>query len=149
GVTSAGFDGMRFVIRSGTERRPATVPGLGRLAVHNALAGAAVGRAAGMDLGTIIEGLAGGWGAPHRGARTGAGDVAIIDDAYTASPGSVTAALEALGGLPGRRVAVLGEMLEMGEASVPGHRSVGEAAARVVDLLVVVGPGAAPIAEGA
>ena len=59
------------------------------------------------------------------------------------------AALDLLAGLPGRRGAVLGEMLELGEASDEGHRVVGEAAARTVDWLVVVGPDAAPIAEGA
>ncbi len=69
---------------------------------------------------TIAHGLAGGWGAPHRGASIRVADIAIVDDAYNASPGSVLAALEALAGLPGRKVAVLGEMLEMGEASDAG-----------------------------
>jgi len=75
--------------------------------------------------------------------------VTLVDDTYNASPGSVIAALELLAGLPGRRGAVLGEMLELGEASAEGHRHVGEAAARTVDWLIVVGGGAAGIAEGA
>ncbi len=61
----------------------------------------------------------------------------------------MVAALDLLAGLPGRRAAVLGEMLELGEASDEGHHVVGEAAARTVDWLVVVGPGAGAIAEGA
>jgi UDP-N-acetylmuramoyl-tripeptide--D-alanyl-D-alanine ligase len=61
----------------------------------------------------------------------------------------VVAALELLAGLPGRRVAVLGEMLELGDASDEGHRMVGEAAARTAETLVVVGRGALGIAEGA
>jgi UDP-N-acetylmuramoyl-tripeptide--D-alanyl-D-alanine ligase len=61
----------------------------------------------------------------------------------------VAAALELLAGLPGRRVAVLGEMLELGERHEAGHRGVGEAAAGVAELLVVVGDGAAGIADGA
>ena len=73
----------------------------------------------------------------------------VVDDTYNASPRSVVAALDLLAGLPGRRVAVLGEMLELGEASDEGHRVVGEAAARTVDWLVVVGAGARGIAEGA
>ena len=73
----------------------------------------------------------------------------IVDDSYNASPRSVVAALDLLAGLPGRRAAVLGEMLELGEASDEGHHVVGEAAARTVDWLVVVGPGAGAIAEGA
>jgi UDP-N-acetylmuramoyl-tripeptide--D-alanyl-D-alanine ligase len=54
-----------------------------------------------------------------------------------------------LAGLPGRRVAVLGEMLELGKGAVTGHKEVGTAAAATVDLLVTVGPGAAGIAAGA
>ena len=73
----------------------------------------------------------------------------IVDDSYNASPASVAAAIELLAGLPGRRIAVLGEMLELGEGHVSGHRAVGEAAAAAVELLVVVGPGAASIADAA
>ena len=113
--------------RSWRRRAPAvTIPTLGRLAVHNALAAAAVGIAAGLDLDTIAEGLARGWSA-HRGRLVRAGGVTIVDDSYNASPGSVTAALELLAGLPGRRVAVLGEMLELGDAHVAGHLEVGRA----------------------
>jgi UDP-N-acetylmuramoyl-tripeptide--D-alanyl-D-alanine ligase len=148
-VASAGFEGMRFTLRLDGSRWPATIPALGRLAVHNALAAAAVGRAAGMDAGAILDGLAGGWGAPHRGQLIRAGGAAIVDDSYNASPGSVRAALELLAGLPGRRIAVLGEMLELGPAHEAGHRDVGAAAAAVVDLLLVVGPGAGTIADGA
>jgi UDP-N-acetylmuramoyl-tripeptide--D-alanyl-D-alanine ligase len=75
--------------------------------------------------------------------------VTIVDDSYNASPASVTAALDLLAGLPGRRVAVLGEMLELGDGHEAGHRAVGEAAAAVADLLVVVGAGATGIADGA
>ena len=77
------------------------------------------------------------------------GGVTVVDDTYNASPRSVVAALDLLAGLPGRRGAVLGEMLELGEASEEGHRVVGEAAARTVDWLVVVGPVPRAIAEGA
>jgi UDP-N-acetylmuramoyl-tripeptide--D-alanyl-D-alanine ligase len=125
------------------------IPTLGRLSVHNALAAAAVGRAAGMSLREIAAGLAMGWSAPHRAQIVRAGDVTIVDDSYNASPRSVVAALDLLAGLPGRRGAILGEMLELGDASEDGHRAVGEAAARTVDWLVAVGRGAAPIAEGA
>jgi UDP-N-acetylmuramoyl-tripeptide--D-alanyl-D-alanine ligase len=148
-VQSAGADGMRFVLRAGGARTPVTIPTLGRLAVHNGLAAAAVGLAAGLTLDEITAGLARGWAAPHRAELVRAGGVTIVDDSYNASPASVSAALELLAGLPGRRVAVLGEMLELGEGHVSGHRTVGEAAAAVVDLLVVVGAGAAPIAEAA
>ncbi len=63
----------------------------------------------------------------------------IVDDSYNASPGSVAAALDLLGDLPGRRVAVLGEMLELGDAHETATVAVGEAAARDRRLLIVVG----------
>jgi UDP-N-acetylmuramoyl-tripeptide--D-alanyl-D-alanine ligase len=152
-IRSAGFDGMRFVLQATVAgravRQRVAIPGLGRLSIHNALAGAAVGLATGIDPAAVAAGLAQGWSAPHRATLRRAGDVRIVDDSYNASPGSVTAALDLLAGLPGRRVAVLGEMLELGSASDEGHATVGSAAAATVDLLVVVGAGAAGIAEGA
>jgi UDP-N-acetylmuramoyl-tripeptide--D-alanyl-D-alanine ligase len=148
-VESAGLDGMRFVLRAGGTRRSVTIPALGRLSVHNALAAAAVGGAAGLSLDDIAAGLATGWSAPHRVQVVRLGRVTLIDDTYNASPRSVVAALDVLAGLPGRHAAVLGEMLELGDASEEGHRVVGEAAARTVEWLVVVGSGAAGIAEGA
>ncbi|MEO8438257.1 MAG: UDP-N-acetylmuramoyl-tripeptide--D-alanyl-D-alanine ligase [Chloroflexota bacterium] len=148
-VESAGLDGMRFVLRMDGTKRPVTIPTLGRLSVHNALAGAAVGGAAGLTIDDIAEGLAAGWSAPHRVQLVRLRGMTVIDDSYNASPRSVVAALDLLAGLPGRRVAVLGEMLELGDASHEGHRVVGEAAARTVDWMVVVGDGAIGIVEGA
>jgi UDP-N-acetylmuramoyl-tripeptide--D-alanyl-D-alanine ligase len=155
-VVSAGLDGMRFSLRlpgaaddEAPRSVPAAIPTLGRLSVHNALAGAAVGHAAGMTPGAIVAALAGGWSAPHRGQVIRAGEITIIDDAYNASPASVAAALELLAGLPGRHVGVLGEMLELGDAAIEGHREVGRAAAAVCQLLCVVGASAVGIAEGA
>ncbi|MEX2010671.1 MAG: UDP-N-acetylmuramoyl-tripeptide--D-alanyl-D-alanine ligase [Chloroflexota bacterium] len=148
-VRSAGTDGMRFTLRTRDGRVPVAVPTLGRLAVHNALAGAATGLAAGLSLASIAAGLGRGWSAPHRAELIRAGRVTIVDDSYNASPASVTAALDLLGGLPGRRVAVLGEMLELGDGHEAGHRAVGEAAAAVAELLVVVGERANGIADGA
>ena len=154
-VTSAGFDGMRFTLRlpaargGRPTRLPARIPGLGKLSVHNALAGAAVGHAAGIEPAVIIHALAGGWSATHRGQVVRLGRITVIDDSYNASPPSVTAALDLLAGLPGRRIAVLGEMLELGKGSATGHREVGTAAAATCDLVVVVGAGASGFTAGA
>jgi UDP-N-acetylmuramoyl-tripeptide--D-alanyl-D-alanine ligase len=149
-VASAGLGGMRFTLRTSRGRRAVSTPVLGRLAVHNALAGAAVGLAAGLTLDEIAAGIEDGWAAPHRTELVRLGGVTIVDDSYNASPGSVLAALELLGGLPGRRLAVLGEMLELGDGHDAGHLEVGRAAAGVVDSLVVVGGhGVAGISAGA
>ena len=148
-VTSGGTAGMRFTLRTPAGDRTLTIPVLGRLSVHNAAAGAAVGLAAGMDLDTIAEALAAGWSAPHRVELVRLRGATVIDDSYNASPGSVAAALELLHDLPGRHVAVLGEMLELGDAHEEGHLAVGEAAAAVAELLIVVGSEAGGIAAGA
>jgi UDP-N-acetylmuramoyl-tripeptide--D-alanyl-D-alanine ligase len=78
-----------------------------------------------------------------------AGELTILDDSYNASPSSMIAALELLATLPGRHVAVLGEMRELGDAHERGHREVGEAAAARVDELLVIGEQATGIASGA
>ena len=148
-VRSRGADGMVFDLVTQAGRRPVIIPTLGRLAVHNALAAAAVGLAAGLPLDVIASALATGWSAPHRGQLVRVAGVTIVDDSYNASPGSVIAALELLGGLPGRRIAVLGEMLELGDDHESGHGRVGAAAAGIVERLIVVGQGAAAIASGA
>jgi UDP-N-acetylmuramoyl-tripeptide--D-alanyl-D-alanine ligase len=148
-VESRGAEGMTFELVADGERALVAIPTLGRMAVHNALAAAAAGRAAGLPVEAIVDGLALGWSAPHRSQVVRAGGVTIVDDAYNASPGSVAAALELIAGLPGRRIAVLGEMLELGAEHESGHRQAGEAAAAVVDRLVVVGDGARGIAAGA
>ena len=154
-VESAGFGGMRFELRiaasaaGGAEAvMPVSIPALGRLGVHNALAAAAVGLAAGLAPAELPAGLARGWSAPHRVDVVDAGGVRIVDDSYNASPGSVTAALDLLAGLPGRRVAILGEMLELGDAAEEGHRAVGAAAASTAELLVVVDGGPDGAASG-
>jgi UDP-N-acetylmuramoyl-tripeptide--D-alanyl-D-alanine ligase len=149
-VESAGMDGMRFrLLLPGAVIRQVRVPTLGRLSVHNALAAAAAGIAAGLPADDIVAGLAGGWSAAHRTELVRAGGVTIVDDSYNASPGSVLAALDLLAGLPGRRIAILGEMLELGDSADMGHRAVGRGAAPVCDLLVTVGPAADEIARGA
>ena len=71
--------------------------------------------------------------------RAGLGGVTLLDDTYNASPASVLAALGVLAEAPGRRLAVLGDMLELGTYEEQGHRLVGERCAEVVDGLIAVG----------
>jgi UDP-N-acetylmuramoyl-tripeptide--D-alanyl-D-alanine ligase len=149
-VESLAEEGMRFRLRlPDGERVAVQLPALGRHSVHNALAAAAVGVAAGLDAASIARGLARGFRAPHRTQLLRAGEWRILDDSYNAAPDSMAAALELLGSLPGRRVAVLGEMLELGAGSRSAHLEVGRRAAAVADRLVVVGPAAAEIGAGA
>jgi UDP-N-acetylmuramoyl-tripeptide--D-alanyl-D-alanine ligase len=148
-IVAAGLDGMVFALVTPAGRVRTATPALGRHGIHNGLAAAAVGIAAGLDLDQIATGLGRGWGAPHRDQIVRAGALTILDDSYNASPASMIAALELLATLPGRHVAVLGEMRELGEAHERGHREVGAVAASLAELVVVVGEGAAGIAAGA
>jgi UDP-N-acetylmuramoyl-tripeptide--D-alanyl-D-alanine ligase len=148
-VRSLGPAGMAFTLVADGARGEVAIPVLGRHSVSNAAGAAAVGLAAGLDLDTVIGALARGWGAAHRVQVVDLGRYRILDDAYNASPPSMLAALDVLAALPGRPVAVLGEMLELGPLSEAGHRQVGAAAGRTVAELVVVGPGAMAIADAA
>jgi UDP-N-acetylmuramoyl-tripeptide--D-alanyl-D-alanine ligase len=121
--------------------------------VANAIQAAAVALALGVPLDDVVAGLAAvpstRWRMQVERARSGA---IVIHDAYNASPGSMAAALRSLGHatVPGRRVAVLGEMLELGEHADEEHTRVGRlAGSEGVDALVVVGPGAHRMAAAA
>lgn len=148
-LASRGLSGMRFTLVAPIGRQAIELPQLGRHSVENALAAAAVGLAVGLELNEIATGLASVPTAAHRGQLFRLGDVTIIDDAYNAAPATMRAALDLLADLPGRRIAVLGEMLELGDVQEAGHREVGRHAAGIVDLLIVVGLDAGAIADGA
>lgn len=119
----------------------------------NALAAAAVGTALHVPATDIIAGLQTYRGIYGRLAiRHGQGEVTLIDDTYNANPQSVRAALDFLARLPttGRRLAVLGDMLELGEAAPALHREVGvRVAASQVQHLIALGALAQEIAHGA
>ncbi|MDT0165517.1 UDP-N-acetylmuramoyl-tripeptide--D-alanyl-D-alanine ligase [Actinotalea sp. AC32] len=122
--------------------------------VTNALAAAAASLALGLGLGDVAERLSAATAlSPHRMQVTERSDgVTVIDDSYNANPDSMRAALKALAvRARGRRsIAVLGEMLELGEDSIRAHDEIGRLAVRLdVSRLVVVGEGARPLHLGA
>jgi UDP-N-acetylmuramoyl-tripeptide--D-alanyl-D-alanine ligase len=125
----------------------------GRHMVLDAALAAAAAWAVGASASAVSEGLAAVAAGKHRGEiHTSSRGVVVLDDTYNANPGSVRAALEALAGLPGpgRKVAVLGEMLELGAAAAEMHRQVGEAAGRAgIGLLLCAGPSARHTVDGA
>lgn len=118
-----------------------------------AAAALALGERAGLDLPTIAVRLDdAGARSPKRMARHERADgLVVVDDSYNANPESMTAALHALVGIgDGRRVAVLGEMLELGDGSRSAHVDVGRLTGELgLDLVIVIGEGASGIAEGA
>ncbi len=139
-IVSRAAAGMSFTLRAHGDEVEVVSPALGRHSVHNALAAAAVGRAAGMSLPEIAAGLARPFSVPQRTVLLQAGEWQLIDDTYNAGPDSMRAALDLLASLPGRHVAVLGEMLELGADSDAAHQTIGEYAAGRADLVIAVGP---------
>ncbi|MET0771822.1 MAG: UDP-N-acetylmuramoyl-tripeptide--D-alanyl-D-alanine ligase [Candidatus Limnocylindrales bacterium] len=149
-VSSLGTQGMRFRLRlPDAGEVEVTMPALGRHSVHNGLAAAAVGHAAGLDAPAIARGLARGSRAPHRTTLIETPRWRVLDDSYNAAPDSMAAALDLLASLPGRRIAVLGEMLELGIGSREAHRAVGRLVPATADRLVAVGSAGDDIAAGA
>jgi UDP-N-acetylmuramoyl-tripeptide--D-alanyl-D-alanine ligase len=149
-IESLGLRGVHFHLHHRHEILHVRVPLLGRHSVHTALRAAAVGLVEGLTWQEIVQGLQGVGAAQLRlVAVTGPHGSLILDDTYNASPESVVAALNLLADLDGRRVAVLGDMLELGRYEETGHRLVGRRARDVAHLLITVGPRARMIAAEA
>jgi UDP-N-acetylmuramoyl-tripeptide--D-alanyl-D-alanine ligase len=146
------WDGTMLTATDGTQTIQVRLPTWGEHNARNALAALAVAKAMGIEWATASEALTKFQPPKMRLQRQWMEPPGcwVINDAYNANPDSVKAALRTLKALPARRrVAVLGEMLELGAFHEQGHREVGEVAAETVDLLLVVGEGAMAIAEGA
>jgi UDP-N-acetylmuramoyl-tripeptide--D-alanyl-D-alanine ligase len=145
-------EGSEFTIVEGAHRCRAQLPVAGLHMVQNALLAVAAGRAFGLSIEECAAGLA---AAPLTKARLQIREISgvqFLDDSYNANPDSMKAALRTLLELDadGKRIAVLGEMRELGSESERGHREVGETAATLgVDQLITVGDAAELIAEGA
>ena len=139
GVQGLGLEGISFRLHFRNETLHMRVPLIGRHSVHTVLRAAAVGLVEGLTWQEIVNGLR----SEHTqlrlvAVRTESGAL-ILDDTYNASPESTLAALNLLDELEGRKVAVLGDMLELGPYEWRGHEMVGVRAAEVVDELVTVG----------
>ncbi|HMQ33570.1 MAG TPA: UDP-N-acetylmuramoyl-tripeptide--D-alanyl-D-alanine ligase [Chloroflexaceae bacterium] len=148
-VQSLGLEGIAFDAHHAGATVTLRLPMIGRHSVYTALAAASAGLALGMSWHEIAEGLRDPAAQPRVSVVAAPGGVTLIDDTYNAAPASTLAALDLLAGLPGRRIAVLGDMLELGAAEEAGHRDVGRRAAEVAAALVAVGGRAAWIAEAA
>ncbi len=140
-----------FRLRTADASVPVTLPFVGAHQALNASAAATAGLAAGVSLDVAAAALAGATLSKWRmELRDLAGGATLLNDSYNASPDSTRAALDALAAIEGgRRIAVLGEMRELGDASQAEHRAVGKYAASRADVVVAVGKSAWPIADGA
>lgn len=158
-IESAGMEGIRFRFHyrqtqgGAVESLHVRVPLLGRHSVHTALRAAALGLVEGLSWEEIVAGLQSLPTQLRLVVVPGINGSTVIDDTYNASPASTIAALNLLADLEpknqGRRVAVLGDMRELGDYTAEGHKLVGRRAVDVVDLLITVGDLGRTIAEEA
>ncbi len=145
-------EGVNFKMNYNDSFVPFKLKGsLGKSQGYAAAAAAAVGVIFGMNLVDVSEALSEYHGPKSRlKILKGIKNSIIIDDSYNASPLSIHLALETLRDLPGaRRVAVLGDMLELGKYTIKAHQDVGNLAGSFVDLLICVGSRAKFIADSA
>lgn len=151
-VESMGLEGSRFDLLFRGDRLALTIPVPGQHQVMNAVAAAAVGLTLGVPPDQVQEALATVRLTEMRLAVARlTGGVVLVNDAYNASPLSTAAALGVLAEAEGaRRVAILGDMLELGPLAAAAHREIGARAAEAgVDLLVAIGQHREEIAAGA
>jgi UDP-N-acetylmuramoyl-tripeptide--D-alanyl-D-alanine ligase len=148
-IEGLGLEGIRFRLHYAGETIHLRVPMIGRHSVQTALRAAAVGLADDLTWQEIVNGLRMSTTQLRLMAfRTSRGAL-VLDDTYNASPESTLAALSLLDELKGRKVAVLGDMLELGRYEQRGHEMVGIRAAEIVDALVTVGDRSRTIARAA
>lgn len=148
-IESRGLEGIRLQLHYHDETIHVRVPLLGRHSVHTVLRATAVGLIEGESWDEIVSGMQDVSAHIRLVATPGPRGSTILDDTYNSSPASAIAALNLLEELEGRRIAVLGDMLELGDYTEAGHRKVGRRARDVANILITVGQLGRLIAEEA
>ena len=149
-VEGLGLNGVRFRMHYGGETVHVHVPLIGRHSVETALRATAVGLVEGLSWQEVLAGLNHGQTQLRLvvvKSKTGA---LLLDDTYNASPESMLAALNLLGDINAvRRIAVLGDMLELGQYEQQSHQLIGTRAAQIADVLLTLGERARIYAQAA
>lgn len=148
-ITSKGLEGTIFEVQYEGARAKVHSPVPGEHVVPGALAAIGACLSLGLSLAEAAAAVSGAdTGGRARTLRSVTG-ATIIDDRYNSSPDSLAGALELLSELPGRRIALLGRMAELGGYEEEEHRKVGRIAARCCDILFCSGPVCRAMAEAA
>ena len=140
---------LRFWITCGNLTFPVELELEGRHYVSDALAAVAVGMEMGVNPSKIQESLSQFQNMAGRQEIFQARDCTIIKDCYNAGPESMAAALNVLGNRTGRRIAVLGDMLELGVCTQAEHYRIGRIAAEKADIILAYGPNGGRVIDGA
>lgn len=146
-IKNNGVLGVDADLLYGGKRLSVTIPAIGTYMVANALAAAAVGVQLGLSDDEIKAGISAYKTVGSRANLIDTGKIKIIDDCYNANPTSVKASIDTLMNFDGRKVAILGDMKELGENELELHFEVGEYAKKC-DKVIAVGPLAVKISEG-
>lgn len=147
-IDNNGILGIHAELVHGEERLSVNIPAIGTYMVSNALAAMAVGELLGLTEEEIRIGISAYKTVGSRANLIDTGSLRVIDDCYNANPTSVKASIDTLMNFEGRKVAILGDMKELGENELKLHFEVGEYA-KQCDLVLAVGPLAKSLAEGA
>lgn len=127
-----------------------TIPAIGSYMVSNALAAVAVGRLLGLSDEQLKNGVKSYKTVGSRANVINTGKIRIIDDCYNANPTSVKASIDTLANFSGRKVAILGDMKELGENELRLHFETGKyAEEKGIDLIIAVGELSKELAKGA
>lgn len=149
-IVSRGLKGVSCRIHMGEDAFDVLVPTPGIHMVYNALAAAAVGRIYGLTIEEIKRGIESLETIRGRFKMIETENFLVVDDCYNANPMSMKASLDVLHDGEGRRVAILGDMGELGENEISLHEEVGEHAAKCgIDVCICVGELSSHIAEAA
>lgn len=149
-IQNNGTEGVDCTLCFNNTKLDVTIPALGNYMVSNALAAVAVGKSLGLSDEQLISGVESYKTVGSRANLIKAQKVTIIDDCYNANPNSVKAAVDTLANFSGRKVAVLGDMKELGKTELQLHNEIGEyAVQKKIDIVIAVGPLAKEIFAGA
>lgn len=140
-ITTNNTDRTDFTVKYGGCEFSATVSALGNHMVSNALCATAIGKYFDLSDEEIAKGISEYKPTGSRQNVIKTEKLTIIDDCYNANPASMRASIETLAGFPGRRVAILGDMKELGSREHELHREVGRfAVEKKLDLVIAIGP---------
>jgi UDP-N-acetylmuramoyl-tripeptide--D-alanyl-D-alanine ligase len=150
-IEPLGAEGMRFALVCGGSRSTVRLPLVGEHNLYNALAAAAVAIDRGMSVNEIADSLGTLRPADKRGEVLEIAGATVLNDCYNSNPKALNAMVDALASLSAkRRIAVAGEMLELGPAGEELHRACGRhMAEQKIDVVIAVRGLARYIAEGA
>ncbi len=149
-IVQNGVESTSFILHIRDKSIDVTLPAIGRHMVQNAMAAANIADMLKLSIEEIAQGLSEYSPVGSRGKIIDEGYFTIIDDCYNAGPDSMRASVNAMPRENGRRIALLGDMLEIGDSSKSKHYELGSFCAEAkIDMLFVFGKDAAYIAQGA